>query len=251
MRTLFRNGVAACDGVRADDEKQEIGNNEHFDVTEWIVCGEDAADENIVLLVRLHPTYELPPSDNKKDSPHAPRTPRKRISKIDPTAKSNPQADEMTDVDKVVPEIAERNVGDKYPPSVLSDYRGPFFAHEKAQLTQRDYRDADGKLIAPSELYHKLIEGTLVIDQKTERGAPIPDKKIYHVFVDRLRILDRGDGEVWDPVVPTIPEHQFYSPMNSPQKRGRDDAADTAFNNFGFKSSPSPTTRAKRNAGAH
>ncbi|KAJ6532611.1 hypothetical protein B0H19DRAFT_1188015 [Mycena capillaripes] len=178
--------------VRADDEKHEMENSQHFEVTEWIVCGEGTAEEDIVLLVRLHPTYELPPADNRKDSSLAPRTPRKTISKVDPTAKSNPPAAEMTSADMVVP---ERNVGDKYPPSVLPEYRGPYFAHDRAQLVQRDYRDTDGKPIAPSELYHKLVEGTLVIvmvslatyvikDLKTERGNPIPDKKIYHVLVD-------------------------------------------------------------------
>ncbi|KAJ7939655.1 hypothetical protein B0H13DRAFT_2300349 [Mycena leptocephala] len=123
LRTLFRNGVATCDGVRADDEKHEMENSQHFEVTEWIVCGEDTAEEDIVLL--------LPPGDNRKDSSLAPRTPRKRISTVGPTAKSNPPAAEMTDADMVVP---ERNVGDKYPPSVLLDYRGSFFAHDRAQL---------------------------------------------------------------------------------------------------------------------
>ncbi|KAJ7939854.1 hypothetical protein B0H13DRAFT_1850061 [Mycena leptocephala] len=52
LRTLFRNGAAACDGVRADDENHETENSQiwsrnfpillshastqHFDVTEWI-----------------------------------------------------------------------------------------------------------------------------------------------------------------------------------------------------------------------
>ncbi|KAJ7906887.1 hypothetical protein B0H13DRAFT_1880197 [Mycena leptocephala] len=51
--------------------------------------------------------------------------PLKRISKVDSTAKS----DQLPD---------ERKVGDKYPPSKLSDHRGPHFVHEKAELIQRD-----------------------------------------------------------------------------------------------------------------
>ncbi|KAJ7493972.1 hypothetical protein FB451DRAFT_1164836 [Mycena latifolia] len=156
-----------------------------------LVCGEGAADEDIVWL--------LPPNDNTKDSSHVPRTPRKGISKVDPTAKSNPPADEMTDVDKVVPEIAGTP--------------------------------------------NKLIEGTLVIVMVSLATYVIKDQGVPQFLTKRLRILDRGDGEAWDPAVPTIPEHQFYSPMNSPQRRGRDDAADTASNNFGFKSSPSPTKK--------
>ncbi|KAJ7937648.1 hypothetical protein B0H13DRAFT_2302474 [Mycena leptocephala] len=53
-----------------------------------------------------------------------------------------------------------------------------------------DYRDTDGKLIAPAELYHKLVEGPLIIvmvslatyiikDQTMDRGNPIPDKKAF------------------------------------------------------------------------
>ncbi|KAJ7804454.1 hypothetical protein B0H14DRAFT_3774471 [Mycena olivaceomarginata] len=86
--------------------------------------------------------------------------------------------------------------------------------------------------------------------QTTEAGRPIPNKKVCHVLVDRLRILDHGDGEPWNPAVPAIPQSRFYSLVNSPQRRGRDDAADSAFNNFGAKSaSPSPPKRARRNAG--
>ncbi|KAJ7893857.1 hypothetical protein B0H14DRAFT_3427157 [Mycena olivaceomarginata] len=94
--------------------------------------------------------------------------------------------------------IPERQVGDNYPPDCLPDHRGPYFAHEKAQLIQRDYRDLDGSLIAPHELYEKLVKGTLVLvtvslvtyiitGQSTENGAPKPDRKVYHMLVDQLK----------------------------------------------------------------
>ncbi|KAJ6573741.1 hypothetical protein B0H10DRAFT_2104336, partial [Mycena sp. CBHHK59/15] len=51
---------------------------------------------------------------------------------------------------------------------------------------------------------------------KSDKGTPLKDKKVYlHVLVDRLKVLDRGDAEPW-----------------APPRRGRDDAADTAFNTF-------------------
>ncbi|KAJ7739458.1 hypothetical protein DFH07DRAFT_965748 [Mycena maculata] len=261
LRAMFINGLATCDRIRSDDEQHEVDNDQRFDVTEWIISGENDPDEDIVLLTRLHPTYEVPHNSGTKDS--SSRTPRKRIRKVDSTAKSDQLSDGMpdADADSVGPQTTERKVGDKYPPSKLSDHRGPYFAHEKAELIQRDYTDRDGKLIAPEELYATLTEGTLVLvmvslatyvitDQKTEKGTPIPDKKIYHVLVDRLKVLDRGDAEPWNPPVPAIPEPRFYSPTTSPQRRGRDDAADTAFNTFGSKSSPSPTKRARRNVGS-
>ncbi|KAJ6448045.1 hypothetical protein DFH09DRAFT_1406700 [Mycena vulgaris] len=59
--------------------------------------------------------------------------------------------------------IAERQIGDNYPPAKLPDHPGPYFAHEKGLLVQRDYRYTDGSLIAPHELYDKLTEGTPVL----------------------------------------------------------------------------------------
>ncbi|KAJ6608191.1 hypothetical protein B0H10DRAFT_2303572 [Mycena sp. CBHHK59/15] len=253
LRTMFRNGLATCHGIRAEDEKQEADSGQRFDVTEWIFCAEDAPDEDAVLLLRLYPTYEVPYS-NSKDSSPSPRSPRKRFAKVSSTAELDQLPDDIVpDKDIPGPEISKCRVDDKYPPSKLSDHRGPYFAHDKAELTQRDYTDKDGKLIAPEEHYATLTEGTLVLvmlslatyvitDQKSDKGTPLKDKKIYHVLVDRLKVLDRGDAEPWTPPVPVIPEASMYSPM-TPQRRGRDDAADTAFNTFGTKLSPSPTKR--------
>ncbi|KAJ7348501.1 hypothetical protein DFH08DRAFT_959902 [Mycena albidolilacea] len=112
----------------------------------------------------------------------------------------------MTDVDIVPPEptgsyklitrgshstnnFLKCTIGKKYPPSKLSDHRGPYFTHNKPELVQRDYTDKDGKLIAPKELYATLTKGTLVLvvvplatyvtkDQKTESGTLFPDKKV-------------------------------------------------------------------------
>ncbi|KAJ7663353.1 hypothetical protein DFH06DRAFT_1324822 [Mycena polygramma] len=262
LSAIFQNGLATCDGLRGKDEAVEAANGEHYDVTECIVCGEHGLDADTVLLARLHPTYEVPHSSTGiKDSSTSPRTPRRqRISKVDPAAKSPEQPDEMTDAGTVPQEPTERKIGDKYPPSKLSDHRGPYFAHDKAELVQRDYTDKDGKLIAPEELYATLTEGTLVLvvvslatyvirDQKTESGASLPDKKIYHVLINRLKVLDRGDAQPWSPPVPEIPEARVYTPM-TPQRRARDDDADTAFNAFGSKSSPSPSKRPRRTGGS-
>ncbi|KAJ6597301.1 hypothetical protein B0H10DRAFT_2441748 [Mycena sp. CBHHK59/15] len=239
LRTMFRNGLATCDGIRAEDEKQEADSGQRFDVTEWIFCAEDAPDEDAVLLLRLYPTYEVPYS-NSKDSSPSPRSPRKRFTKVSSTA----ELDQLPD--DIVPD---------------KDIPGPEISERRAELTQRDYTDKDGKLIAPEELYATLTEGTLVLvmlslatyvitDQKSDKGTPLKDKKIYHVLVDRLKVLDRGDAEPWAPPVPVIPEARTYSPM-TPQRRGRDDAADTAFNTFGTKLSPSLTKRPRRSGNGY
>jgi hypothetical protein len=89
----------------------------------------------------------------------------------------------------VTEDPTERKVGDKYPTSDLPDHAGRFFNHQSAELTQRPYFNIDGSLIAPSELYSTLTEGTLVLVNLTavtyvmtgmtlDSGKPIPDKKV-------------------------------------------------------------------------
>ncbi|KAJ6574042.1 hypothetical protein B0H19DRAFT_1253801 [Mycena capillaripes] len=192
LRMMFRNAVAACDGVRADDERLEAENKQ----------------------------VPVPQVNSGNDSSPAARTPRRRITRV--SSATDFPASDGTDVvmDSTRVSNGERQIGDKYPPNSLPDHRGPCFAHEKAQLIQRDYRDSDGSLIAPHELYGKLIEGTLVLVKTTENGAPKPDRKVYHILVDQLKILDHGDGEPWNPPIPSLPERRYYSPMTP--KRHRD-----------------------------
>ncbi|KAJ7812198.1 hypothetical protein B0H14DRAFT_2605916 [Mycena olivaceomarginata] len=82
------------------------------------------------------------------------------------------------------------------PARMLPEVEGPLFALDKAQLRQHDYRDADGNLIAAHE--------------------------IYHVLADKLRVPDHGDGELFVPTVPPMPERRE---PRTPAKRARDDAA--------------------------
>ncbi|KAJ6608340.1 hypothetical protein B0H10DRAFT_1955495 [Mycena sp. CBHHK59/15] len=221
--SMFQDGAAVYDALRVSDEQQEVKKGEHFELTECVECTGNSV-EDIIVLARLEPTYEIPYTNSSTSS--APRTPRRRITKVGSTTG-----------------ISEnRKVGDTYPPSVLSDHRGPCFVHDKAIVTQRD----------------TLIEGTLVLvtvyfatyimkDQKNDRGEPQPDRKVYHLIVDKLKVLDRGDGEAWDLAVPTMPERPTYSPGASPKKRARDNTIDTVFNNFGKASSPSSSKRQKHN----
>ncbi|KAJ6606903.1 hypothetical protein B0H10DRAFT_2439874 [Mycena sp. CBHHK59/15] len=260
LRTMFVNGLAVCDAIRGANETEEKANGEHFDVVEWITCGESEAVDEAVLLLRLHQTYEVPYSNIKTDSSSSPRTPRKRITKVGSSENATEKSNNLGDVDMdAAAQVTgiERQIGDTYPPDKLPDHQGPYFAHDRAKLVQRDYRDVDGSLIAPHELYEKLTEGTLVLvmislatyvitDQKTAKGDPMADKKIYHVLVDRLKILDRGDGQAWAPAIPTMPERRYFSSGSPAKKRARDSAADAAFENFGSRAAPGPLKKAKR-----
>ncbi|KAJ7853116.1 hypothetical protein B0H13DRAFT_2359183 [Mycena leptocephala] len=225
-----------------------------FLITESVMVRESEGDptDNIFVHVRLHPTFEIIYRNSS-----TPR-PRRRITMIDDESESSGDVD----MEAFAGRWYERKVGDTYPPSKLPEVQGPFWALDKAVLSQRDCKDVDGSLIPPYEINAKLVESTLVlvqvslvtyvmVDQKTDKGEPAPNKKVYHILVDKLRILDRADGEASIPPVPTLPERRYNSPATSPQKRGRDEAANAAFENFGAKlSSPtsSPTKR-RRNGG--
>ncbi|KAJ7732244.1 hypothetical protein DFH07DRAFT_990955 [Mycena maculata] len=255
LRTMFQDGAAVCDALRMADEKIELDKHENFMVTDIVQCTGDTADDIIVLL-RLDPTYEVPHSAGGRTPNSAPSTPRRRVMRVGSTPASTEASENTGDVEMAAPaQVAERKVGDTYPPNTLSDVQGPAFRFDKAVLIQRDYQDASGNLIAPGELYETLTEGTLVLvtvsfatyimtDQKTDRGAPLPDKKIYHLLVDKLKVLDRGDGEPWRPQVPTLPNSRD-SP-SSPRKRVRNEATDAAFNNVSALS-PGPSQRRRRN----
>ncbi|KAJ6554114.1 hypothetical protein B0H10DRAFT_2446512 [Mycena sp. CBHHK59/15] len=259
LRTMYRDGVAVCDGIREHDEVREGKKGEHFDITDWITCeeGGEITVDKMFLLARLDQTYQVPHGNNTNTSSPASRTPRPRITKVGSATNPTTLSDGAPDVEEMeATEVTERKVGDHYPPDDLPDHRGPYFAHDKAKLVQRDYKDVDGNLIAPHELYSKLTEGTLVLvtvslvkyvitNQKSEKGEAKADRKVYHVLVDRLKILDHGDGEAWNPPIPALPERRYYSPATP--KRGRDVAADAAFDGFGSRSSPSPSKRPKRN----
>lgn len=92
--------------------------------------------------------------------------------------------------------LTERKVGDTYPPNMLPEVQGPFWALEKAVLSQRDYKDVDGSLIPPHKVNTKLVEGTLVLVQvslvtyvmvdQMEKGEPAPNKKVSQYYLTFL-----------------------------------------------------------------
>ncbi|KAJ7883708.1 hypothetical protein B0H14DRAFT_3432830 [Mycena olivaceomarginata] len=238
--TMYRDGVAVCDSIRAYDEEREGEKGEQFEITDWITCepGDEITVDKMVLLARLDQTYEIPHGNNVNASSSTSRTPRRRITKVGSATNPTTPSDSAADVDM---EAAQITVIFTPPTSFLT------IEARTSRMTRSSSSnaDVDGTLIAPHELYSKLTEGTLVLVtvSPNEKGEP-KDKKVYHVLVDRLKILDHGDGEAWNPPIPALPERPYYSPATP--KRGRDVAADAAFDGFGSRSSPSPSKRPKR-----
>ncbi|KAJ7218942.1 hypothetical protein C8J57DRAFT_1537296 [Mycena rebaudengoi] len=246
----FNDGMGTCDTLRSQDEKVEIKNKETWEVTEFLERSDGNMNEPCdILTLRLPLTYEVPAA--ARDAAAPPATPRRaRVTKVNSSpAKPSSSLSTADDIDmdadsKEVEKAAERRVGDTYPPKKLPDHRGEYFNHSKARLVQRDFKDIDGTLIAPHELYEKLTEGTLRLVQVSLVTYIIADdkKKIYHALVERLSILDRGYGKPWKPAIPSLPERKTYP--SSPNKRSRDSATDAAFDNF-TTSSPSPAKRSR------
>ncbi|KAJ7713518.1 hypothetical protein B0H14DRAFT_3636041 [Mycena olivaceomarginata] len=192
------------------------------------------------------------------------RTPRRRITKVGSSPNPATTSNDVADVNMETTQVAERKVGHRYSPDLLPDHQGPYFAHEKAKLVQRDYRDVDGTLIAPHELYSKLTEGSLVLltvsfatylmanpGRKTRKVRKpfcfiaLSNESIrYTTFLS----IDSRSSTMEMVTLGIHPFQRSPNPLYSPAtpKRRRDDAADAAFDSFGSKSSPSPAKKSRR-----
>ncbi|KAJ7478471.1 hypothetical protein FB451DRAFT_1396242 [Mycena latifolia] len=151
----------------------------------------------------------------------------------------------MESIEKVPAAAKGSKIGDTYDPNMLPDHRGPYFNHKISKLVQCNYQDLDGSLIAPHELYTKLTEGTLFSAQITLNTyifSGCPPNKIYHIYVEKLKIHDPGYGEGWKPSIPTIPATSSSIP-SMPQRRGRPDRDEDADNAFSVFDSVSPPKR--------
>ncbi|KAJ7611287.1 hypothetical protein FB45DRAFT_1037619 [Roridomyces roridus] len=241
----FRNAAFACDSVRNADLVEEEKNGQVFNAFESVNVkpGEDGEDD-ITIVLKLHPTFELPAS--AASTPATPRS-RRRITRAPSPTDEEPPKDSVADAEGDVDMDGCRTVGDKYPATVFPEIRDAsskiWKATNKVVAPQREYKDIDGSLIAPHELRNKFTEGTLVLVIVELVTYVIKDqgKKIYHVLADKVKILDYGNGEPW---VVASPEERS---VPSPAKRPRDEALDTAFDNFGAKASPSKKSKKRSN----
>ncbi|KAJ7798260.1 hypothetical protein B0H14DRAFT_3492673 [Mycena olivaceomarginata] len=128
-----------------------------------------------------------------------------------------------------------RQVGNTYDPDMFSEHRGDYFDHSlDIKIIQRDHRDVDNSLTPPWELKKILTEGTFFSAQVTLQtytfsGNGVPNK-IYHIYVDKLRVLDRGYGTAWQIPVPSLPAAGPSTPGK--KRKERHEAADDAFQAF-------------------
>ncbi|KAJ7815365.1 hypothetical protein B0H14DRAFT_2603474 [Mycena olivaceomarginata] len=130
-----------------------------------------------------------------------------------------------------------RKVGDTYDPDMLSEDRGEFFDHSPdIKIIQRNYCDVNNSLITPWNLKKELTEGAFFSAQITlhtyifyPTGPGVPSK-VYHLYVDKLRILDKGYGAPWEIPIPSLPP--AGGPSTPRKRKERDEVADDAFEVF-------------------
>ncbi|KAJ6622414.1 hypothetical protein B0H10DRAFT_1944591 [Mycena sp. CBHHK59/15] len=211
FKAKWKGFLIALDGVRNIDQAEEDKVGQKFEVSESTGCEDGDKTQ---------------PADLISFCTSPPRRVRNSRAEVDV---------EMANVDQTAAAILVCKVGDVYLPNMMSDHKGTYFNHVKAMMPQRDYKDKDGNLIAPHENYEKLREGTLVLAKVSlsfytfkDRNPKFLDSKIYHVNVEKLTILDSGNGPAWDPEIPTLPGSAPSTPSTS-RIRQRDAAVDDAF----------------------
>ncbi|KAJ7053049.1 hypothetical protein C8F01DRAFT_1261228 [Mycena amicta] len=244
MHIAFNNTLAVVDGVRRADEQIELDGNQVLLGLERDTAplGRRWNSDTGYHYAAPAPLYGMPKQDDGPNATTRQKTPsaspRKRVTKI-----GGPRSQQPMDEDDAIGEpeevteakpVVERRIGDMYPPRLLDEYQGPLLQLKEAKLVQRDLRDQDGSLIAPTEVHEKLAEGTLVLATVTmvtfvftcdgTKRARIRSL-VYHMQVEHLKILDHGDG----PPFTYHPPALLNPPRPSPAKRGHNSAADSAF----------------------
>ncbi|KAJ7762268.1 hypothetical protein B0H14DRAFT_2633952 [Mycena olivaceomarginata] len=229
LQAAWKGFIGALEDVYFEDLDAADAAYESYRLTPW--AGRSDGDKKKAfnnLYLKLEPTYEK--AGNKKvresEGPRERNRNRPRTSTSSATVQSNIPMQATTPT---------RQVGDTYDPDMFSEHRGDYFDHSlDIKIIQRDHRDVDNSLIPPWELKKILTEETFFSAQVTLQtyifsGNGVPNK-IYHIYVDKLRVLDRGYGTAWQIPVPSLPAAGPSTPGK--KRKERDEAADDAFQAF-------------------
>lgn len=92
----------------------------------------------------------------------------KRSRDVDPSDVGSQPESSPTDSEGVSPSPVTSNypqpkLGQLYPPTVLTDYKGKLFRNQECMLVQHEILDMNRKLIPPWEQYKALRTGTLIM----------------------------------------------------------------------------------------
>ncbi|KAH7924621.1 hypothetical protein BV22DRAFT_1066428 [Leucogyrophana mollusca] len=84
----------------------------------------------------------------------------------------------------------EITINDLYNPSILSDYGGDLFRHDKAMLRQLDMRDLNNDLVPPDAWYSTFRPGCLIMARVTMHAFSWESRRVYQLNAHSLRLLD-------------------------------------------------------------
>ncbi|KAJ7601313.1 hypothetical protein DFH06DRAFT_1353404 [Mycena polygramma] len=191
LLNTFLNQVIALGQVTDADADEDSRNGRGPIIKNWTKPGKDHSENHDVIMVSMLPKYVVPTAAG---APKAKRTAKRKLDEVD--------ADAAEDI----------KLGAHYEPSVLPDYGGSFFNHNKAKLVQHDIRDVQNNLIPPWKLYEALRPGTLVLLlvslhcflMSDETGKEIK-RKIFQLNAHSIRVLSESDEPVEERTRPIAP----------------------------------------------
>ncbi|KAJ7019077.1 hypothetical protein C8F04DRAFT_976195, partial [Mycena alexandri] len=224
LYNTFLNQVIGASQVVASNANEDA---RHPIVKNWSKPGIEGSNTHNVLMVSMLPKYGVSLYCPTKCSPltsfrfpSRPACPRLRLRpNVDSTKSTTLSL--LLQLRSSWPFVADDvKLGAFYEPSVLPDYGGAYFNHQKAKLVQLDVRDVKNELIPPWKFYDALRPGTLVLclvslhcftmsDDGT-KGAK--ERKIYQMNAHSIRVLSESDEPVEErtrPVAPNSTDRSF------------------------------------------
>ncbi|KAJ7020411.1 hypothetical protein C8F04DRAFT_974322 [Mycena alexandri] len=210
LYNTFLNQVIGASQVVAANLSEDLRAGRVRD--NWSKPGIEGSETHNVLMVSMLPKYGV--SMVATGTPKAATTSKRRLDQVDEGTASPAAAG---DPNKPAYSGRDIKLGAFYEPSVLPDYGGAYFNHQKAKLVQLDVRDMHNELIPPWKFYDALRPGTLVLclvslhcftmSDDSNKGAK--ERKIYQMNAHSIRILSESDEPVEErtrPIAPNSPE---------------------------------------------
>ncbi|KAJ7633385.1 hypothetical protein DFH06DRAFT_991055 [Mycena polygramma] len=203
LRNTFLNQVIALGQVTDATADEDLRLGRTPIIKNWTKPGKEGSENHDVISVSMLPKYAVPTAAG---APKAKRTAKRKLDEVDddsgPSAKAAEAGDEPADI----------KLGAHYEPSLLPDYGGSYFNHNKAKLVQQDVRDIKNNLIPPWKLYDALRPGTLILILVSLHCFSMNDdttkeikRRVYQLNAHSIRVLSESDEPVEERTKPIAP----------------------------------------------
>ncbi|KAH7931401.1 hypothetical protein BV22DRAFT_1053387 [Leucogyrophana mollusca] len=211
MQTLWDNQVATLNEVIDADREELKRRSKNLPFKEW--TDHSTSDKNLppdlinVLSGQIYVVRDADPTAKrtkitKKSIAKSSETKESIASRPSKTEEldfdSNMQDDDgnMAESSPHIPEVPANvptaSTNDLYNPSILPDYGGELFRHEKAMLRQLDMRDTDNNLVPPKDWYNTFTPGCLIMARVTLHAFSWESRRVYQLNAHSIRLLDKS-----------------------------------------------------------